>query len=121
MTITFAPVSPAERRAIWQVRLTALAVFGPYVTGSARTEQIIILAILTWVLVTGWPRLVNASHGPFPFLVIWGAVYTVMLTSTVWRPSDPLFYGALAESNSLAAMAGAVGADVSSLATGCQP
>ena len=57
------------------------------------------------MLVTGWPRLVNASHGPFPFLVIWGAVYTVMLTSTVWRPSDPLFYGALPESHSLAAMA----------------
>jgi hypothetical protein len=95
----------AERTAVWQARVVALSVFGPYVTGSARTEQIVVFGLLAWVLVTGWGRLLDAPCGPAPFLLAWGGLYAVMLVPTVQRPFDPLGYGPQPPSHVLSAFA----------------
>jgi hypothetical protein len=60
MTATLATALPDCRAE----RIVAQSVFGPYVTGSARTEQIVILALAGWVLVTGLLRLVNVPAAP---------------------------------------------------------
>jgi hypothetical protein len=95
----------ASRGTLWWARIVCLSVFGPYVTGSARTEQIAVFASLLFILVTGWPRMVSARLGPAPFLLAWGGVCAVMLISTVFRPLDPQFYGAQPVSHALSAMA----------------
>lgn len=95
----------AERRALWQARIVVLSVFGPYVTGSTRTEQIVVFSLALWVLATGWLRMLNARCGPAPFLLTWAGVYAVMLIATFWRPFDPGFYGAQPASHALAALA----------------
>jgi hypothetical protein len=94
------------RGTLWQARIVCLSAFGPYVTGSARTEQIAVFGLLALILISGWPRIVNAGTvPPVPFLVTWGGLYAVMLISTVWRPFDPGFYGAQPVSHSLSALA----------------
>jgi hypothetical protein len=98
-------LSHAERRARWQARFVALSVFGPYVTGSARTEQIVVFALAAWVLVTGWPRMLIAKCPPAPFLAMWGGMYVVMVIATFSRPFDPGFYGSQPASHALAALA----------------
>jgi hypothetical protein len=90
---------------LWQARIVALSVFGPYVAGSARTEQIAVFGLLAWILVTGWPRMVSAPFGPAPFLLAWGGVCAVMLVSTPFRPADPMLYGSQPVSHTLSAMA----------------
>lgn len=114
MTLT-APVLPAEgthsrtqardRKTLWWARVVCLSAFGPYVTGSARTEQIVVFASLAFILITGWPRMVNAPFGPAPFLLAWGGLYAVMLIATAFRPFDPGFYGPQPVSHALSAMA----------------
>ena len=55
----------ASRRTLWWARIVCLSAFGPYVTGSARTEQIAVFASAMFILVNGlaahdhaprWPR-----------------------------------------------------------------
>ena len=78
--------------------------FGPYVTGSARTEQIAVFASFAVILVTGWPRIAKTrSIPPAPFLVAWLGLDTVMLIGAVWRPFDLGFYGPQPVSHALAA------------------
>jgi hypothetical protein len=90
---------------LWWARIVCLSAFGPYVTGSARTEQIVVFASLLWILVTGWPRMARARFGPAPFVLAWGGVCTVMLISTAFRPSDPAYLGSQPPSHALSAMA----------------
>jgi hypothetical protein len=93
----------SQRAVVWQARAGALSVFGPYVTGSARTEQIVIFGLASWMLVTGWPRIRNASAGPVPFLTVWCSLYAVIVISTVFRPFDPGFFGSQPPSHILSA------------------
>ena len=94
----------ANRGTLWWARIVCLSAFGPYVTGSARTEQIAVFASLLFILVTGWRPMVNARFGPAPFVLAWGGLCAVLLISTVWRPFDPEFYGAQPPSHALSAM-----------------
>jgi hypothetical protein len=94
----------ASRKTLWWARIVCLSTFGPYVTGSARTEQIAVFASAMFILVTGWPRMIRVSLGPAPFLVAWSSLVAVMLTSTVFRPFDPGFYGSQPVSHGLSAM-----------------
>ena len=48
------------RATLWWARIVCLSVFGPYVTGSARTEQIIVFASFAVILIVGWPQIANA-------------------------------------------------------------
>ena len=81
-----------------------LSVFGPYVTGSARTEQIAVFASAAVILTVGWTRIMNAPSIPvMPFLVAWLGLDSVMLIGVVSRPFDPGFYGAQPPSHALAA------------------
>jgi hypothetical protein len=83
-------------------RLVCLAAFGPYVAGNARTEQIVVFASFAWVLVIGWPRILQArSFAPMPIMVLWLGVYAVMLIGSVSRPVDLDFYGAQPASHAL--------------------
>jgi hypothetical protein len=93
----------AARRASWQAGIVCLSVFGPYVTGPARTEQIVVFGLFAWVMVTGWRRLLNAPCGPAPFLVTWSGLYAVILISTAFRPFDPMDYGPQPPSHVLSA------------------
>ena len=95
----------ANRGALWQARIVALSVFGPYVTGAARTEQIVVFALALWVLVTGAPRMMDAQAGPLPFLAVWGALLAVIVISTRYRPFDPMYYGSQPPSHIYAAFA----------------
>ena len=95
----------ASRRTLWWARIVCLSAFGPYATGSARTEQIAVFASVMFILVTGWPRMIRAPLGPAPFLAGWSGLVAVMLISTVFRPFDPGFYGSQPVSHALSAMA----------------
>lgn len=93
------------RGTLWWARIVCLSAFGPYVTGSARTEQIVVFASFAAILIVGWPRIVKArSCAPLPFLVGWTGLYMIMLIGTVWRPEDLGFYGAQPMSHGLSAM-----------------
>jgi hypothetical protein len=92
------------RRTLWWARIVCLSAFGPYVTGSARTEQIAVFASLAAIAVTGWPRMTRAPFAPAPFLLAWGALCAVMTVSTVFRPADPMFYGLQPPSHALSAL-----------------
>jgi hypothetical protein len=93
----------SQRAVLWQARILALSLFGPYVMGSARTEQIVVFGLAIWVVVTGWPQITKASAAPVPFLAAWFGLYAVIVISTLFRPFDPGFYGAQAPSHVLAA------------------
>jgi hypothetical protein len=95
----------ASRRTLWWARIVCLSAFGPYVTGSARTEQIAVFGSVMFILVTGWLRMIRAPLGPAPFLVAWSGLVAVMLISTVFRPFDPGFYGSQPASHALSDMA----------------
>jgi hypothetical protein len=95
----------AERGTLWWARIVCLSAFGPYIMGSARTEQIAVFASLALILVTGWPRMINAPFGPAPFLVAWCGLYGVMLIATPWRAFDPMYYGSQPVSHALASFA----------------
>ena len=99
------PVTRNRSRAtLWWARIVCLSVFGPYVTGSARTEQIAVFASFAAILIVGWPRIVNARSIPVtPFLVVWLGLDAVMLIGAVRRPFDPAFYGPQPVSHGLAA------------------
>jgi CHASE2 domain-containing sensor protein len=76
----------SSRRTLWWARIVCLSVFGPYVTGSARTEQIAVFASFAAILIVGWPRIVNARSIPVtPFLVVWLGLDAVMLIGAVRR------------------------------------
>ena len=101
-----AGVSQPSRTTLWQARIVCLSVFGPYVTGSVRTEQIVVFGAFGLILIFGWFRIMSAgSVAPMPFLVAWAGLYAVMLTATVSRPFDPGFYGAQPVSHALSALA----------------
>lgn len=88
-------VGQPPRATLWQARIVCLSVFGPYVTGSARTEQIVVFASFGLMLIFGWPKITTArSIPPMPFLVTWLGLDAIMLIGAVWRPFDPAFYGA---------------------------
>jgi len=93
----------AGRRSSWQARIVCLSVFGPYVAGAARTEQIVVFSLFAWIMVTGWRRMLSAPCGPAPFLVTWSALYAVILIATAFRPLDPMDYGPQPPSHVLAA------------------
>jgi hypothetical protein len=94
-----------SRPTLWWARIVCLSAFGPYVTGSARTEQIVVFVSFAAILTFGWPQVARARHfAPVPFLVLWGGLYAVMLIATVRRPLDPAFYGAQPISHALSAL-----------------
>jgi len=95
----------ASRAAIWQARIVALSVFGPYVAGSARTEQVVVFSLFLWVMVTCGPRMMAARCGPTPFLLAWTGVFAVMLIATLSRPFDPAYLGSQPASHAMAALA----------------
>jgi hypothetical protein len=91
------------RATLWWARIVCLSVFGPYVTGSARTEQIVVFASCAVILIVGWPQIANARSIPaMPFLVAWLGLDAIMLIGAVWRPFDPGFYGSQPGSHALA-------------------
>jgi hypothetical protein len=94
----------ASRGTLWWARIVCLSAFGPYVTGTARTEQITVFASLLFILVTGWPRMLRAPFGPLPFALAWAGLVAVMLVSTAFRPFDPGFYGSQPPSHALSAL-----------------
>jgi hypothetical protein len=93
----------AARAASWQAGIVCLSVFGPYVAGAARTEQIVVFGLFAWVMVTGWRQMLRAPCGPAPFLVTWSVLYAVILVSTAFRPLDPMNYGPQPPSHVLSA------------------
>ena len=109
-TVMLAPIRPEtrdpSRTTLWQARIVCLSAFGPYVTGSARTEQIVVFGMFALILIFGWPRIAAArSVPPLPFLTVWLCLYTFMLIATVYRPFDPGFYGAQPVSHALSSLA----------------
>ena len=56
ITNSVCAMETASRKTVWQARIVALSVFDPYVTGVARTEQVVVSGPALWILVTGWPR-----------------------------------------------------------------
>lgn len=92
------------RTDLWQARVVSLAVFGPYVAGSARTEQIVVFGLFAWVMVTGWSRIAGRRCGAAPFLAAWLGLYAIMLIATAFRPFDPEFYGSQPATHILAAL-----------------
>ena len=112
--VMLAPIRPetreSSRSTLWQARIVCLAVFGPYVTGSARTEQIAVFGAIGLILIFGWPRIAAArSVAVLPFLTVWVGLYTFTLIATVQRPFDPGFYGAQPVSHALSALALPIG------------
>jgi hypothetical protein len=92
------------RVTLWWARIVCLSVFGPYVTGSARTEQIVVFASFAAILIVGWPQIAGACSIPvMPFLVAWLALDAIILIGTVSRPYDPSFYGPQPASHAIAA------------------
>src|ERR1700722_686582 len=107
--VMFAPAQDvtsrkSTRATLWWARIVCLSVFGPYVTGSARTEQIVVFASFALVLFAGWSQIVKArSIPPIPFLVTWLGLEAIMLIGALWRPFDPGFYGPQPPSHAVAA------------------
>lgn len=92
------------RATLWWARIVCLSVFGPYVSGSARTEQIMVFASFAVILIAGWPQIASArSIAVMPFLLAWLGLDVIMLIGTVRRPYDPSFYGPQPVSHALAA------------------
>jgi hypothetical protein len=94
----------SRRAALWWARIVCLSVFGPYVLGSARTEQVAVFASCAVVLVAGWEQIAEARSIPaLPFLAAWVGLDAIMLIGTIWRPLDPSFYGPQPVSHGFAA------------------
>lgn len=95
----------SSRVTLWWARILCLSAFGPYVTGSARTEQIVVFGSLGVIMLVGWPLIMQARNfAPAPFVITWSALYAIMLIATVWRPIDLSFYGAQPASHGLSAL-----------------
>src|ERR1035441_3279625 len=92
----------SHRGTLQWARIVCLSAFGPYVTGNARAEYIVVFASLAVILVTGWQWVLNAPFGPGPFLMAWGGLSAVILTATAWRAFAPGFYGSQPASHVLA-------------------
>src|ERR1019366_10024918 len=82
---TSATETVSHRGTLQWARIVCLSAFGPYVTGNARAEYIVVFASLAVILVTGWQWVLNAPFGPGPFLMAWGGLYAVILIATAWR------------------------------------
>jgi hypothetical protein len=96
----------SSRATLWWARIVALSIFGPYITGSARTEQMTVFGSALLVLVFGWPLIVRArSYALFPFLVMWGGICAVMLVASLSRPASLAWYGSLPASHAVSFMA----------------
>ena len=94
----------SPRATLWWARIVCLSVFGPYVTGSARTEQIMVFASFAVILIAGWARIASArSISAAPFVVAWLGLDAIMLIGFVRRPYDPAFYGSQPASHALVA------------------
>jgi hypothetical protein len=102
-----APAEPDSSRAtLWWARLVALSAFGPYIAGSARTEQVAVFGSAAVILVVGWPTIVKArSHALLPALGLWLGICAVMAAASLSRPLDVAFYGAQPPSHALSFMA----------------
>ena len=73
---------------LWVV-VVASSVFGPYIIGNVRSEQIVVLLSVTAVLIVGWPHILAArSFAPMPVAVLWLVLLTVISLATIWPPSD---------------------------------
>jgi hypothetical protein len=95
----------APRATLWWARIVCLSVFGPYVTGSARTEQIAVFVSFAVILIAGWPQIVKArSCAPLPFLVAWTGMFVIVLIGTLSRPLDLGFNGGQPVSHGLSDM-----------------
>jgi hypothetical protein len=93
-----------RRATLWWARIVCLSVFGPYVIGSARTEQITVFTSCAVILLVGWQKIAQArSIPPMPLLMAWLGLDAIMVIGTVWRPFDPGFYGSQPMSHALAA------------------
>ena len=79
----------AHQRALrlWIITVT-ISVFGPYVVGNIRTEQLVVLLSAAAVLIFGWPRMLSAvSFPPMPILMLWLELLVVISLATIWPPS----------------------------------
>jgi hypothetical protein len=88
---------------LWVIIVTS-SVFGPYVIGSIRTEQVMVLFSSMAVLIFGWRRmLASKSVPPMPILILWLELLVVISISTAWPPSDLGGYVQLPIANALGA------------------
>ena len=91
------------RGALWSARIATVSVFGPYVVGSVRVEQIVVLITLIVVAAVGWPIMSRRPFHPFPVLLTWVGLCGVMAMSTVWRAPDLAAYGSQSATHGFAA------------------
>jgi hypothetical protein len=91
------------RSALWSARIATLSVFGPYVAGSVRVEQVIVLAMVAGIAVAGWPVMARRPFHPFPILLTWVGLCVVMAIGTAWRAPDLGGYGSQSASHGFAA------------------
>jgi hypothetical protein len=107
LTRTAPPMEAVSSRAtLWWARIVCLSAFGPYVAGSARTEQIVVFTSAALVLVFGWPQIVKArSYALAPVLVLWLALYAVMLIASLSRAPGAWWYAPQPASHALSFLA----------------
>ncbi|HEY2277108.1 MAG TPA: hypothetical protein VGI00_02055 [Streptosporangiaceae bacterium] len=74
-------------------RIATASVFGPYVVGSIRTEQLFVLSMLIAIVTVGWPVTIRHSFHPFPVVLTWVGLCVVVMLGTIWRPPDLGSYG----------------------------
>jgi hypothetical protein len=91
------------RYALWSARIATLSVFGPYVVGSLRIEQIVVLAMLAGIGTMGWPVMARRPFYPFPVVLAWLGICVVMALGAVWRATDLGGYGSQSPSHGFAA------------------
>ena len=93
-----------ERLIIAMAVITTLSVFGPYLSGSLRLEQFVVIPLFGGIVILGWPVLMSRPFTPLPVLLTWLALIGVIMIGTVWRPTDLGAYGQQSASHGLGAM-----------------
>jgi hypothetical protein len=91
------------RSALWAARISTLSVFGPYLSGSVKAEDIVVLGLLFVTVMVGWPVMTRHSFYPFPIAAAWLGILVVMTLGALWRPADLGMYGGQAASHGVAA------------------
>src|ERR1700761_6623996 len=93
-----------ERLILGMAVITTLSVFGPYLSGSLRLEQFVVLPMFAGIIIIGWPVLVSRPFTPLPVLLTWTALIGVIMIGTLWRPADLGAYGQQSTSHGLGAV-----------------
>ena len=93
-----------ERLILWMAVITTLSVFGPYLSGSLRLEQFVVVPLFGAIIILGWPVLVSRPFTPLPVLLTWIALVGVIMIGTLWRPADLGGYGHQSATHGLGAV-----------------